>query len=36
VFVGNVDYDATPEELMELFRSAGTINQARRGRGGRI
>lgn len=27
VFVGNVDYSVTPENLMEVFASVGTVNQ---------
>jgi polyadenylate-binding protein 2 len=27
VFVGQVDYEATPEELQALFQSCGTINR---------
>ena len=27
IFVGNVDYGATPEEIQEHFQSAGSINR---------
>ena len=27
IFVGNVDYGATPEEIQEHFKSAGSINR---------
>jgi polyadenylate-binding protein 2 len=27
IYVGNVDYSATPEELQELFASCGTVNR---------